>query len=143
MNTSEPLQLSLPSSGVCPVWDERSLTGCWSAGERWLSCEGTPVAVNLWFHFFEGGEAILSLRSGDHSPTRVHGRWWLEGPVLVVTFGGGSIRSSFALQEDVLQWAGEILLRLPDQTASLPFGIRLPYRLTGHEQLSPAAPAEA
>ena len=30
------------------------------------------------------------------------------------------------LDEEVLRWSGETLLRLPDRTASLPFGIALP-----------------
>jgi hypothetical protein len=109
----------------------QSLTGCWSAGERYLSLSNLALFVNVWFHFFEGGESIVSLRTRDQQqPSRVHGRWWVEEDLLVVSFGGGTIRSVFILQDEVLQWAGETLVRLPDQTASLPFGINLPYRLS-------------
>jgi hypothetical protein len=90
------------------------------------------IAVYVWFHLFEGGEAILSLRAKDQRrPDRVHGRWWVEPHLLVVSFGGAAIRAAFTQTDDVLQWAGETLVRLPDRTASMAFGIRLPYRL-GH-----------
>jgi hypothetical protein len=126
LTTPLPLLPSLPPTAV--------LAGCWSAGERLLALNDTAVAVNVWFHFFEGGEAIISLRAKDKPPSRVHGRWWVELDTLVVSFGGSTIRSDYALQDEILQWAGETLLRLPDRTASMAFGIQLPYRL-GHLSL--------
>lgn len=86
-----------------------------------------PVWVNVWFHFFEGGEAIVSMRCLDQPPSRVHGRWRTEGEHLCATFGAGEVRAPYSLDDEILHWAGETLLRLPDQTASIPFGIQLPY----------------
>jgi hypothetical protein len=106
------------------------LAGCWSAGERLLQLHGKPLWVNVWFHLFEGGEAIISMRYLDQPPSRVHGRWHVEGDQLVAWFGDGEIRAGYALDDDVLRWAGETLLRLSDSTASLAFGIQLPYHLT-------------
>lgn len=107
----------------------RALAGCWSAGERLLSLGDQPLWVHVWFHFFEGGEAIVSMRYLDQSPSRVHGRWRVEKGQLVASIGGGEIRADFGLEGEVLRWAGETLLRLSDRTASLPFGIELPYRM--------------
>jgi len=107
----------------------RALAGCWSADERMMVLGGELVAVNVWFHLFEGGEAILSLRHNDHDPSRVHGRWWVDGSQLVVSFSGGCVRSEYTLADEVLRWAGSAMLRLPDATASIPFGIQLPYHL--------------
>ena len=106
------------------------LAGCWSAGERLLRLRGQTVGVNVWFHLFEGGEAIVSMRCLDQPPSRVHGRWHVEDGQLVACVGDGEIRADFDLEDDVLRWAGETLVRLPDSTASLAFGIQLPYRLT-------------
>jgi len=104
------------------------LPGCWSAGERMLRIGAREAWVNVWFHLFEGGEAVLSVREKDQAASRVHGRWWLESGELVMVFGGGTVRSRFLLRDDLLEWAGETLLRLPDRTASLAFGVQLPYR---------------
>jgi hypothetical protein len=107
-----------------------ALAGCWSAGERLLRLRDQPVWVNVWFHFFDGGEAIASMRYLDRPPSRVHGRWRTEQGTLIARFGGGEIRADFGLDGDVLRWGSDTLLRLPDRTASLPFGIQLPYRLS-------------
>jgi hypothetical protein len=106
------------------------ITGCWSAGERLLQLRQQPVWLNVWFHFFEGGEAIISVRCLDRPPTRVHGRWRIDAEQLVASFGAGEVRAPFSLEGEVLRWAGETLLRLPDNAASLPFGIQLPYHLS-------------
>jgi hypothetical protein len=95
--------------------------------------------VNVWFHLFEGGEAVLSLRERDREASRVHGRWWLEGAELVMGFGGGNVRSRFRLRDDMLEWADELLLRLPDRTASLAFGVQLPYRRSHRDALASIA----
>ena len=118
----------LPLGAQLP--DVTGVPGCWSAGERCLAVGERDRWVTVWFHFFEGGEAILSLRADDEAPSRVHGRWWVEADQLVVSFSHRTIRASFRLREEVLEWAGETLLRLPDQMASLPFGIPLPYHVT-------------
>jgi hypothetical protein len=105
------------------------ISGCWSAGERLLRVGGALVPVNVWFHLFEGGEAVLSLRQKEECQAlRVHGRWWLEGSELVMTFGGGQVRAPFILRDEILEWADETMLRLPDRMASLAFGVQLPYR---------------
>ena len=116
-----------------------------------LRAGGREVWVNVWFHLFEGGEAVLSLREKDQAASRVHGRWWLEGAELVMSFGGGNVRSRFQLHDDlrlhreaseggeqaqILEWAGETLLRLPDRTASMAFGVELPYRRNHRDALS-------
>jgi hypothetical protein len=90
----------------------------------------------VWFHLFEGGEAVLSLREKDQAASRVHGRWWIEGAELVMSFGGGNVRSRFQLHDDLLEWAGETLLRLPDRTASMAFGVELPYRRNHRDALT-------
>jgi hypothetical protein len=131
LTTAPPLLPSLPPAAV--------LAGCWSASERLLALNDIALVVNVWFHFFEGGEAILSLRTKDKPPSRVHGRWWVELGTLVVSFGGSTIRSDYALKDDLLQWAGETLLRLSDSTASIAFGIQLPYHLGHLSILEPPA----
>jgi hypothetical protein len=120
--------------------DPQAVTGCWSAGERLLQVQGRGAWVNVWFHFFEGGEAILSFRPRNQPPTRVHGQWWIENNELVSRFSTGAIRASYNLQEDILQWAGETLLRMPESAASLPYGIKLPYRISHQEFPIPKAP---
>jgi hypothetical protein len=130
-----PPELLSATSGLRDPW---SLAGCWSGGERFLTVGKRPIAVNVWFHLFEGGETILSLRARDQQqPNRVHGRWWVEPGLLVVAFGSVTIRAAFTLDDDVLQWAGETLVRLPDRTASMAFGICLPYRLGHLDTLRP------
>ncbi len=131
-----------------PLLSDAALPGCWAGHERLLRVGGREVWVNVWFHLFEGGEAVLSLREKDQAASRVHGRWWLEGgvlaagdgrhdqPELVMCFGGGSVRSRFQLHDDLLDWAGETLLKLPDRTASLAFGVQLPYRRSQRDALS-------
>lgn len=135
---------------------EAALPGCWAGHERLLLAQGREVWVNVWFHLFEGGEAVLSLREKDQAASRVHGRWWIEGaelggpqqmhsaggdgrqghPELVMSFGGGNVRSRFQLHDDLLEWAGETLLRLPDRTASMAFGVELPYRRNHRDALT-------
>jgi len=136
VHDTQAIQLPLLPLSCDPGQDPADIAGCWSAGERLVRLRGAPAWVNVWFHFFEGGEAILSLRYQDEAPPcRVHGRWWLEGPALVVSFGGGGIRASCSWRDDLLHWGDQVLVRVPDRTASLPFGIEMPYR-----QVRPDAP---
>lgn len=137
MRDTQTVQLPLLPLSSNHAHDPGDIAGCWSAGERLVRLRGAATWVNVWFHFFEGGEAILSLRYEDEAPPcRVHGRWWLEGPALLVSFGGGGIRATWSGRDDLLHWGDEVLVRVPDRTASLPFGIELPYR-QAHPQASP------
>ncbi len=132
------VQLPLLSHLSLDQW-ATEITGCWSAGERILSNGSHPLSVNVWFHFFEGGVAMLSMRYRDgEEPSRVHGSWHLNGQELSVSFGEGIIQAPLMLQDDIIQWAGETLIRLPDEAASVPFGIKLPYRRSLFNSDSPS-----
>lgn len=112
------MQLSLLSQALDSVLDQQRLAGLWLGGERWFTVGGQQVSAFVFFHLRASGEALISLRSDDvRLPSRVHGRWWLEGAELVVTLGTGEIRGRYGLDGDVLTWADEILVRKAVPTA--------------------------
>ena len=107
-----PVQLNLIPAHLDAIRDENLLIGLWLGGERWLRLHGKLVSAFVFFHLRQDGEALISIRAEDHRmPQRVHGRWWTEGPELVVALGGGTIRASYTVADDVLYWADEVLIR--------------------------------
>jgi len=117
MQTLNPIQLSLLARALDPVRDESQILGLWLGPERWLQVKGQAVSAYVFFHFQKGGEAAISIRA-DHQriPCKVHGRWWIEGPELVVALGEGEIRGRYQVGDEVLSWADEILLRRSQTT---------------------------
>lgn len=112
MTPANPIQLSLLARGFDSLRDERQLVGLWLGPERWLRVKERLVSAYVFFHFREGGEAVLSIRADDQRlPSKVHGRWWLEADDLVVTLGDGEIRAPYRVGEGVLAWGDEVLVR--------------------------------
>ena len=110
----DPVQLSLLPKALDALLDERQLVGLWLGPERWLRVKGRLVSAYVFFHFREGGEAVLSIRAQDQRlPRRVHGRWWPEAGERVVALGDGEIRGRYQVSDGVLAWADEILVRRP------------------------------
>lgn len=73
--------------------------------------------------------AMLSMRYREgEEPSRVHGNWHLDGSELSVSIGEGIIKAPLTMQDDIMEWAGETLIKLPEAAASVPFGFKLPYR---------------
>lgn len=108
----QPVQLSLMSRAFDTLRDDERLVGLWLGGERWLRVKDQLVSAFVFFHLQEGGAASISIRTEDSRlPSRVHGRWWLEGAELVVALGDGQIRGLYHLEDGVLSWADEVLVR--------------------------------
>jgi len=115
MRTEPSLQLSLLSSVLDRSTGEDRLVGLWSGGDRFIRKGERLVCAHVWFHFQPGGEATMSFRSDDRRiPSKVHGRWWLEGDVLVMAMGKGEIRATYTVASGVLRWADEVLVRNGD-----------------------------
>ncbi|MCC6750137.1 MAG: hypothetical protein IT371_20895 [Deltaproteobacteria bacterium] len=118
------LQLSLLSVSEAPrglppsdVYEKLAVqvTGAWAAGERFVTVRGRLVPANVWIHLAEGGLAELRTRCLDQERVGTRaGRWWLDGPTLVLSLGRSLIRADFRIQDEVMYWAGEVLVRQPD-----------------------------
>ena len=107
-----PVQLNLIPRSLDALRGEQRLVGLWLGGERWLKVGDQSVSAFVFFHLHEGGAAVVSIRAAEaRLPSRVYGRWWLEGHELVVALGDGHIRGLYHLEDNVLTWADEILVR--------------------------------
>jgi hypothetical protein len=92
----------------------RLLLGSWSGGERYIYKNQRLMAASIWFHFFTGGKATISIRSKDEPNLKIaSGRWQLKEQELELMLGRSRIRSRALLHQGLLHWAGEILIRLP------------------------------
>ncbi len=112
MLCDHPVQLSLIPRALGELRAEQRLVGLWLGGERWLSRGDHFVAAFVFFHLRDGGEAVVSVRSEEaRIPSKAHGRWWVEGPELVVALGHGHIRGRFHVEGNVLTWCDEVLMR--------------------------------
>jgi hypothetical protein len=125
------MQLSLPlESTTSPApqppdapLSSQQLKGSWCGGERFVIRreEEGPVPAHVWFHFFDDGCASFTVRYlEEQPPLMTSGSWQLEGDHLVVKLGHGEVRAIAKLQDGLLNWAGEVLLRVPDGLTAFP-----------------------
>ena len=117
-----PLESVQPGPGVSAdrpattgaVEADVAVVGVWAGGDRVLRWGDRELLAHVWFDFGPGGLATLRIRCLDEERARCSvGRWAIDGPNLIATFGGREIRARFAVSDDVLYWAGEQLLRFP------------------------------
>jgi len=121
MSFTQPMQLSLMSKALDELRDEQRLVGLWLGGERWLRFGKRQVSAFVFFHLRDGGEAVLSIRTEEQClPSKVYGRWWLEGTELVVALGNGEIRGRYYVEGNVLNWADEVLVRRSQSSTQPP-----------------------
>lgn len=93
----------------------RSLVGSWCGGERFVIRDEQLVPANVWFHFLEEGRISVSVRCrSERQPSVVTGTWWLDGQVLSVIVGNREVQAEVSLNEGVVHWAGEVLVRMPE-----------------------------
>jgi hypothetical protein len=110
---TRPAALPRPPSPTDARYD-LAVVGLWAGGDRLLRWGDRELLAHVWFDFGPDGLASLRIRCLDEERARHSvGRWSIEGPNLVATFGGREIRARFSVDDDVLYWAGEQLLRFP------------------------------
>lgn len=94
---------------------KKSLVGSWCGGERFVIRDDQLVPANVWFHFREEGRISVSVRChSERLPSVATGTWRLEGQILFVTVGNQEVQAEVSLNDGVVHWAGEVLVRMPE-----------------------------
>lgn len=94
--------------------ERRGVVGSWNGGRRYL--QHTDGLVNIWFHFAADGHAVFSVRrEGQRCATLSAGRWEIAGGLLTLRVGRSLVEGPFVLRDDVMQWAGQTLMRVAQQ----------------------------
>lgn len=105
---------ALPPDPAAVAAERASVVGSWNGGRRYIRRDDR--LANIWFHFAEGGHAVLSVRyEGQRCASISSGRWELGGGVLTLRVGKSTIEGPFSVKDGVMRWAGETLLRVSEQ----------------------------